>query len=242
LKAIFGAVTMNPMNRPAPQQEDLKVFISSRDSKCDECKEDLGPKAWITLAGNKGALCLSCADLDHLVFLGSGDAALTRRARKHSTLSAVVLKWSKARERYERQGLLVEEAALRQAEIDCLADEEARAQRRLREAERGAELDLAYIKQFAERVRQLYPQCPVKTATAIAEHACTKYSGRVGRSAAAKALDGQAVRLAVAAHIRHVETPYDELLMNGWERAEARHEVEDAVQAVLAEWQKNVGS
>ena len=136
LKAIFGAVTMNPMNRPAPQQEDLKVFISSRDSKCDECQEDLGPKAWITLAGNKGALCLSCADLDHLVFLPSGDAALTRRARKHSILSAVVLKWSGARKRYERQELLVEEAALQQAEIDCLADEEARAQRRLREAER----------------------------------------------------------------------------------------------------------
>ena len=189
------------------------------------------------LAEQKGALCLSCADLDHLVFLPSGDAALTRRARKHSTLSAVVLKWSKARKRYERQGLLVEEPALQQAETDCLADEDARAQRRIREAQRRAELDLTYIKQFAERVRQLYPKCPAKTATSIAEHACTKYSGRVGRSAAAKALDGHAVRWAVAAHVRHVETPYDELLMNGWERAEARHQVEDAVQAVLAEWQ-----
>lgn len=231
---------MNPVNRPAPQQEDLKVFISSRDSKCDECKEDLGPKAWITLAGNKGALCLSCADLDHLVFLPSGDATLTRRARKHSTLSAVVLKWSKARKRYERQGLLVEVAALRQAEIDCLADEEARAERRAREAERRTELDLAYVRQFAERVRQLYPRCPAVTATAIAEHACAKYSGRVGRSAAAKALDGEAVRLAVIAHIRHAKTPYDELLMTGWDRMEARREVEDAVQAVLAGWQQDL--
>jgi len=221
-----------------PKREDLKVFISSRDSKCDECREDLGPKAWITLAGDKGALCLSCADLDHLVFLPSGDTALTRHARKHSTLSAVVLKWSKARKRYERQGLLV----VRQAEIDCLADEDARAQRRIREAERRAELDLAYVKQFAERVRQLYPKCPATTATSIAEHACAKYSGRVGRSAAAKALDGQAVRLAVVAHVRHAETPYDELLMNGWERTEARHEVEDAVQAVLEEWQQDRGT
>ena len=232
---------MDYCERASTRREDLKVFISSRDSKCDECQEDLGPKAWITLAGNKGALCLSCADLDHLVFLPSGDAALTRRARKHSTLSAVVLKWSKARKRYERQGLLVEEAALQQAEIECLADEEARAQRRLREAERRAELDLAYIKQFAERVRQLYPKCPAPTATSIAEHACVKYSGRVGRSAAAKALDADAVRLAVAAHVRHVETPYDKLLMNGWERAEARQEVKDTVQAVLAEWQHNRG-
>jgi hypothetical protein len=37
-----------------------------------------------------GPLCLTCADLDHLVFLGAGDAALTRRAKKASTLSAVV--------------------------------------------------------------------------------------------------------------------------------------------------------
>jgi len=37
---------------------------------------------------------------------------LTRRSGKYSTLSAVVLKWSRARKHYERQGLLVEESAL----------------------------------------------------------------------------------------------------------------------------------
>ena len=227
------------MSQRASKQEDLKVFISSRESKCDECKEELGSKAWITLKKEKGALCLSCADLDHLVFLPSGDAALTRRARKHSTLSAVVLKWSKARKRYERQGLLVEEPALRQAETECLADEDVRAQRRIREADRRAELDLAYIKRFAQAVRQLYPKCPPKTAQSIAEHACAKYSGRVGRSAAAKALDENAVRLAVVARVRHVETPYDRLLMSGWDRVEARLCVEDTVRSVLAKWQGN---
>ena len=181
-------------------RDDLKVFISSRESKCDECKEELGKNAWITLTEEKGALCLSCADLEHLVFLPSGDAALTRRARKHSTLSAVVLKWSKTRRRYERQGLLVEEAALRQAETECLADEDARAQRRIREAERRDELDLSYIRRFAKAIIKLYPKCPPITANSIAEHACTKYSGRVGRSAAAKVLDEQAIRLAVIAH------------------------------------------
>ena len=203
---------------------------------CDECKEDLGSKAWIMLTREKGALCLTCADLDHLVFLPSGDAALTRRARKHSTLSAVVLKWSKARKRYERQGLLVEEATLKQAETECLADEDVRERRRIREAERRAELDFAYVERFAEAVRQLYPKCPSRTAAAIAEHACAKYSGRVGRSAAAKALDEQAIRLAVVAHVRHVETPYDGLLMKGWERAEARLNIEDTVRSVLAKW------
>jgi hypothetical protein len=73
---------------------------------------ELGRRAWITLEESKGALCLAGADLDQLVFLPTGDAALTRRARKHSVLSAVVLKFSKARGRYERQGLLVEEQAL----------------------------------------------------------------------------------------------------------------------------------
>ena len=100
---------------------DLKVFITNRDSTCDECQESLGRSAWITLVEGGGALCLSCADLDHLVFLPAGSAALTRRAKKHSTLSAVVLKWAKARKRYERQGLLVESAALYQAEEECLA-------------------------------------------------------------------------------------------------------------------------
>jgi hypothetical protein len=95
-------------SKPTRKPEDLKVFISLRDSKCDECGEELGRKAWITLEENKGALCLACADLDELVFLPTGDAALTRRARKHSVLSAVVLKFSQARGRYERQGLLVE--------------------------------------------------------------------------------------------------------------------------------------
>ena len=77
------------------KNKELKVFVSTRESTCDECGENLGPKAWITLTRDKGALCLACADLDHLIFLPPGDAALTRRARKHSTLAAVVLKWSR---------------------------------------------------------------------------------------------------------------------------------------------------
>jgi hypothetical protein len=39
------------------KSEDIKVFISHRDSKCDECGEELGRKAWITLEEGKGALC-----------------------------------------------------------------------------------------------------------------------------------------------------------------------------------------
>src|SRR5215207_2514147 len=109
---------------------DLKVFITTGESVCTECGEELGRHAWITLVEGQGAVCLTCADMDHLIFLASGNAALTRRAGKYSTLSAVVLQWSRARKRYERQGLLVEEAALQRAEQECLDDAEVRARRR----------------------------------------------------------------------------------------------------------------
>jgi len=218
---------------------ELTVFITSRASKCDECGENLGKGAWITLQGSdKKAACLSCADLDHLVFLPSGDMALTRRSRKYSKLSAVVVKWSRARKRYERQGLLVENEAIEQAEIECKADTQQRELRRALAAVRRAELDEEYIDRFAIRVRELYPACPAGREKVVAEHACRKYSGRVGRSAAAKELDENAVRLAVTAHIRHQETDYDELLFEGLDRSQARERVRDLVAGVLERWQK----
>lgn len=216
----------------------LKVFISNRESKCDECGEELGKHAWIILREEKGAACLTCADLDHLVFLPSGDTALTRRSRKHSRLSAVVLKWSRARKRYERQGLLVENDALERAERECEADEIQREIRRAQAAIRRAELDQEYVTRFAARVRELFPHCPSGRETVIAEHACRKFSGRVGRSAGAKELDEDAVRLAVAAHVRHTETNYDDLLSRMFDRGKARAMVHDAVAETLALWER----
>jgi hypothetical protein len=218
------------------RNEEFKVFISNRESTCGDCGENLGSKAWIILAKEKDALCLACADLDHLLFLPSGDVALTRRARKHSTLSAVVLKWSRARKRYERQGLLVEAQGLEKAEEECLADSEVRERRRERESLQREGLDRQYVEEFAAGVRRLFPGCPAGREREIAEHACLKYSGRVGRSASAKALDEEAVRLAVAAHIRHRETRYDDLLASGYERWDARAAVERAVREVLQKW------
>jgi hypothetical protein len=223
------------------KQEDLRVFFSSRDSRCDECQEKLGSGELIALTDKRKVLCFSCADLDHLVYLPAGDPALTRRARKHSRLSAIVLKFSKARKRNERQGVLIEEAALKLAEQECLADEEVRARRRVREAERREKEDREYIRQFSGAILDLYPKCPGRTAKSIAEHACLKYSGRVGRSAAAKSFDDSAVRLAVVAHVRHAETDYDELLMNGWDRYDARQRVADQLDSVLSKWQETNG-
>ena len=216
---------------------EIKVFISSRDSICAECGQDLGRKAWITLTREKAALCLSCADLDHLLFLSSGDAALTRRSKKYSTLWAVVLKWSKARKRYERQGLLVEEDALDLAEKDCLADSEHRKRRNERAALRRAEIDLEYVNAFAEKIRELYPGCPKSREKNIAEHACRKNSDRIGRTAAAKEFSAEAVRLAVKAHIRHAETDYDVLMSKGFDRRDARHQVQGKVMEILSKWE-----
>jgi len=213
-----------------------KVFITTTEATCQECGNALGRNAWIRLVEEKGALCLTCADLDHLVFLPSGNTALTRRAKKHSPLVAVVLKWSRARKRYERQGLLVTAEALELAEQQCLDDAEARERQRQRAAIRRAELDQAFVATFAEKIKQLYPACPPGREQQIGAYACQKYSGRVGRSQGARDLEETAIHLAVRAHIRHTETPYDQLLGRGLDRAEARAAVDDAIVAILERW------
>jgi hypothetical protein len=63
-----------------------------------------------------GPACLRCVGLDDLEFLSAGDALLTRRAKAKSATYAVVVRFSKSRRRYERQGLLVEPQALKNAQ------------------------------------------------------------------------------------------------------------------------------
>jgi hypothetical protein len=185
-------------------------------------------------------LCLACADLDDLVFLARGDTALTRRASKYSTLRAVVVRFSRSRKRYERQGLLVEESALERAERECLTDATARERARERAGERREKLDEDYVREFAERLGDACPGCPGPERVAIAEHACRKYSGRIGRTAAATRFDPEAIELAVRAHVRHRYTRYDELLAQGVYRGDARASasVRDAVDEVVERWRK----
>jgi hypothetical protein len=179
---------------------------------------------------------LGCADLDHLVFLPSGHATLTRRAKKASTLSAVVVRFARTRKRYERRGLLVEAAALDAAEQSCLDDEEVRARRRERDAERRSRSDERFVEQLRTEIGRLFPGCPAERARAIADWTGMRGSGRVGRSAAGRSLDAKAVELAVAASVRHEDTRYDRLLMGGTPRAEARDLIRDDVRAVLDRW------
>jgi hypothetical protein len=171
------------------------------------------------------------------VFLPSGDAAVTRRAKRASRLAAVVVRFSTSRRRYERQGILCEEVALAQAEEACLADEDARARRRVREEARRLSLDEELQDRMSSEILRLFPGCPASRARAIAGHTGVRGSGRVGRSAAGRALDPEAMTLAVRASVRHEDTRYDEYLMSGVDRSEARARVRDEVQAILDSWQ-----
>lgn len=176
--------------------------------------------------------------MGHLVFLPRGDTALTRRSREESALSAVVVRFNRRRSRYERQGVLVEEAGLARAEERCLADAEARRRRRARDARRRAAEDVRFTDAFAAEIRRLFPGCPEHRARAIAAHASVRGSGRVGRSAAGRALSEAAVTSAVVAAVRHLDTPYDRLLMSGVPRHEARRRIAAGVERVLREWRE----
>jgi hypothetical protein len=216
----------------AERPSGIVVIQPIRDWSCAEC----GGTGDLLRMQDAGPLCLTCADLDHLVFLPSGDAALTRRAAKASSLSAVVVRWSRSRKRYERQGVLVEESALALAEQQCLFDADARILRRERDKVRRATIDAEFQGRLADEIRRLFPGCPARRAVAIAARTGLRGSGRMGRSAAGRALDEDAILLAVVASVRHQETDYDSLLMAGESRDAARDRVRPAIDRVLAAW------
>src|SRR5262249_9578753 len=157
-----------------------------------------------------------------------------RRATKASSLAAVVVRWSRSRERYERQGVLVEDhaLALALAEQQCLSDEDAPARRPERDPGRRASADEDFQTRLAAEIPRLSPGCPPKRPTATAKHTGPRGSGRVGRSAAGRALDENAITLAVTASVRHQDTGYDALLMSGLPRDTARDRVRPTIDQV----------
>ncbi|MEK7286948.1 MAG: DUF2293 domain-containing protein [Elusimicrobiota bacterium] len=216
------------------ETKELLVFsVRRKDSTCSGCDADVGGGGWVTLQ-DKGPLCLICSKLDHLEFLSAGDAALTRRAVRQSRTFAKVLRWSRTRKQYERQGVLVEAETLRQAKEFCEQDAAKRETKRRVEAQRCIAQDEQYKAQFALEIREMFPGCPVQAAQEIAWHACQKHSGRVGRSAAAKEFDPKVIELAVRARIRHRHTNYD--LLAAGDRYEAREMVAGQVEEVFEKW------
>ncbi len=213
------------------------VFMILRDSNCSECGTELAQNSLLFLEVEE-PLCLACARLDDLEYLPAGDAALTRRASKYSERSAVVVRFSRSRGRYERQGILVEKCALARAEQEYFEDADARARVRAEGAARRKEQDHELIARMTVRITSLFPGCPSEEAAAIAAHTAVRGSGRVGRTAAGRNLEEQALLAAVTAAIRHRCTGYDELLAAGVDRPLARERVADRVHAILAAWRR----
>ena len=98
--------------------KDRCVFALSRSSRCFACDRKLPVNEIVQLhdkEDDREVFCLHCAKLDHLERLPTGNAKLTRLAKKYSTVTYLIMKWSDTWKCYERQGLLVESAALEKA-------------------------------------------------------------------------------------------------------------------------------
>jgi hypothetical protein len=93
----------------ARRAPDLVVIDPlNRNWTCHRC----GGTGGLLVMENAGPACPGCVGLGDLEFLPAGNALLTRRAKAKSARSAVVVRFSRSRRRYERQGLLVERQAL----------------------------------------------------------------------------------------------------------------------------------
>lgn len=97
----------------ASRAPELVVILPLKDDwTCHRC----GDTGDFLIMENPGPACLRCAGLDDLEYLPAGDALLTRRAKAKSKRSAIVVRFSRSRKRYERRGILVETEGLAQAQ------------------------------------------------------------------------------------------------------------------------------
>jgi hypothetical protein len=213
----------------------LVVFEILRGAQCSECGVGMGEGSFLLMEAEQ-PLCLACAGLGDLEFLAAGDVALTRRASKHSSRNAVVVRFSRTRKRYERQGVLVETSALEKAERECAEDADERAAGRAREAVRRGQEDRKLVARMAKQIGVLFPGCPPLELASIAEHTALRGSGRVGRTEMGRNLEEHALTAAVIAAVRHKHTDYDKLLERGMDRGTARQTVGDKIDEVLASW------
>jgi hypothetical protein len=97
------------LREKASRPPELVVIQPLNDAwTCHRC----GGTGALLIMEPPGPACLRCAGLDDLEFLGAGDALLTRRAKAKSARHAVVVRFSRTRRRYERQGVLIEPQVL----------------------------------------------------------------------------------------------------------------------------------
>ena len=214
------------------------IYLTKKDTlKCNSCRKSIGfGQAFVAETENHRGTCFACSPFVKADFLEPGNAALTRRSKKHSSYCGILFSWNRRRKRFERKGQYVEARAIALAEIECEEDEKKRALKNEKAAVVRAAQDKIYIKEFSIAIRKLYPNCPKNREIAIAKHACEKYSGRVGRTADAKQFDKGMIDLAVEAHIRHKETNYDSQFNKGIAKRSIRSNVKQDIEKVLEKW------
>ena len=221
--------------KPPSDSDAILVFPSQGEGDCAHCAAPLYQSAFVTFK-NDTIACVKCGGLENLEFLPSGNTALTRRANALSAVKYVVLQFSRARKRYERQGILARPEILDQARRECATDEATREAKRQASSARRDKQDATHLAAFAARIREFYPSAPVGVEHEIATHACRKHSHRVGRAAFAKELDPESIHLAVRAHIRHHHTSYDRLMSSGADRPDARLLVAARIEETTRRW------
>jgi hypothetical protein len=220
---------------------DKIIFLSRKEKQiCSRCYGII-PKGhrFVAETEKSRGTCFKCSDFRHGTLLPSGDAAMTRRSKKHSPFCGVVQEWNQRRKRYERKGQYVEPNAIILAMQECEADKGKRAIQNEKAAIVRAKQDEIYILEFSKAIKKRYPNCPANRENEIATHACEKYSGRVGRTASAKEFDSKMIDLAVEAHIRHSETNYDNEFGKGKRKKEIRADIKFDVVKIMGNWRLN---
>ena len=167
------------------------VYLTKKETlSCQRCKRPVKKgERFVAESEDKRGTCFKCSPYVDSTFLKSGDAAMTRRSKKHSSICGVEMAWNARRKRFERRGQYVEAKAIELAKKECEGDAEKRAKSNVKAAIKREAEDKVYISDFSKAIKNRYPNCPKDRETAIAKHACEKYSGRVGRTANAKLFD-----------------------------------------------------
>ena len=214
------------------------IFLTKKQKlRCKQCGVAI-PLGSMFVAESEEAKgsCFTCSPFVNYHLLPPGNVALTRRSKKHSSQCGVLLAWNQKRRRYERKGQYVEAGAILKAKEECVADEEKRAAKSKKAAIVREVKDKEYIQAFGVAIRTNFPGCPAGREYEIAQHACEKHSGRVGRTASAKEFDAKMIELAVVAHIRHTETNYDNQFGKGKRKKEIRADLSVTINRILNSW------
>lgn len=216
-----------------PEKPDTPVvFDIVRPSVCSVCGDELGSGCMIMVRDGK-AICAECGEFDHLRYLPSGNRAVTLRATKYSRAVLVVVRWSRSRKRYERQGILAEKEAIEQAQEECLTEKDLSRVREMSEAMARGYISQQYLDAFSAMLGERWPGCPAEDATFISEQA-TRW--RWARSEQVPEPTPELVDTAVLDRIRHRHTEYDRLIFGGMEREKARAQMAAEVEKIVQAW------